>query len=147
MPGSQAPVKHCRWCDVTKSLDDFYAHPQMRDGHLNKCRECVKVYVRARYHEKMADPVWRKGERARGRRKIRDSGWMWKKPDPVHKAANTAVGNAIRRGDLVPPEHCEDCGHGFSEFRRESHHPDYSRPLEVEWLCALCHGKRHRSVA
>ena len=147
MPDSQAPVKHCRWCTVTKSLDDFYAHPQMRDGYLNKCRECVKAYTRGRHHEKMADPVWREGERARGRKKYRDSGWMWRKVDPVRKAARTAVASAVSRGDMVPPEHCGDCGHDFSEFRREGHHADYSRPLEVVWLCALCHGKRHRSVA
>ena len=27
------------------------------------------------------------------------------------------------------------------------HHEDYSQPLEVVWLCAPCHGLRHRTGA
>jgi len=41
---------------------------------------------------------------------------------------------------LVRPEGCEDCG-GRSPH---AHHKDYSKPLEVDWLCSSCHGKRHR---
>lgn len=35
-------VKKCIRCDNDKELNDFYAHPQMQDGHLNKCKECCK---------------------------------------------------------------------------------------------------------
>jgi hypothetical protein len=27
--------------------------------------------------------------------------------------------------------------------RLEAHHTDYSRPLEVEWLCVSCHRNHH----
>jgi hypothetical protein len=55
-------------------------------------------------------------------------------------AAQRAVQNAVKRGSLVRPERCEDCGlpgalHG--------HHEDYSRKLDVQWLCASCHRRRH----
>jgi hypothetical protein len=35
-------MKTCIRCGSDKELDDFYAHPKMRDGHLNKCKECCK---------------------------------------------------------------------------------------------------------
>ncbi len=49
---------------------------------------------------------------------------------------------AVQRGEIVRPTRCTDCG----EIRKlHAHHPDYSRPLFVEWLCTRCHGKRHRT--
>jgi hypothetical protein len=35
-------IKKCFRCGFDKELKDFYAHPQMQDGHLNKCKECCK---------------------------------------------------------------------------------------------------------
>ena len=35
-------MKKCIRCGIDKELNDFYAHPQMQDGHLNKCKECCK---------------------------------------------------------------------------------------------------------
>lgn len=51
-----------------------------------------------------------------------------------------AVRRALRDGLLIkkPCEHCE------SSERVQAHHTDYTRPLDVTWLCAPCHGVAHR---
>lgn len=46
---------------------------------------------------------------------------------------------AIKTGKLVRLP-CEGCG----EAKSEAHHDDYSKPLEVKWLCRSCHAAAHR---
>ena len=34
--------KKCFKCEKTLPIDEFYVHPQLSDGHLNKCKSCGK---------------------------------------------------------------------------------------------------------
>jgi predicted Zn-ribbon and HTH transcriptional regulator len=54
--------------------------------------------------------------------------------------ANAAVFRAVKSGILVRPAVCEKCG--LSE-NIQAHHEDYSKPLDIEWLCLRCHKGRH----
>lgn len=58
----------------------------------------------------------------------------------VKEAARRAVTNAVKRGTLVRPDHCAQCGR---PCHPDAHHPDYLKPLAVEWLCTGCHGIAH----
>lgn len=63
--------------------------------------------------------------------------------DPAHNQ----VEKAVLRGELIP-QPCEACGadYAFRDGRRgvQAHHEDYSKPLEVRWLCQKCHHEEHR---
>jgi len=56
--------------------------------------------------------------------------------------ARQQVKEALRRSAIKKPSVCTRCK--GSGARLEAHHGDYSKPLEVEWLCVLCHKEEHR---
>lgn len=59
-------------------------------------------------------------------------------PEQSHKARVRSVSKmALRRGRLTR-QPCEVCGE-----RAEMHHPDYSQPLLVRWLCPVHHRDVH----
>lgn len=55
-----------------------------------------------------------------------------------HNKARAILNYAIKRGEIVR-QPCEKCGDPISE----GHHDDYSKPLEVRWLCKTHHMKVH----
>ena len=63
----------------------------------------------------------------------------WRQKNPEKYKAQNAVNNAIRDRKLTKGT-CEECG---SE-EVEAHHDDYSKPLEVRWLCVKHHGFTRR---
>lgn len=51
------------------------------------------------------------------------------------------VRQAIKSGVLHRPSKCSKCG---IEGKVQGHHEDYSKPLEVTWLCIKCHRNLHK---
>ena len=60
-----------------------------------------------------------------------------KPPDPTVARARNAVNSAVRDGRLIRPTVCTRCG--IHDPKINGHHHDYSKPLEVTWLCYRCH--------
>jgi len=57
---------------------------------------------------------------------------------PERKRAHMAVYRALKRGTLKRGV-CEKC----SKQQVQAHHDDYSKPLEVRWLCFQHHQEAH----
>ena len=51
--------------------------------------------------------------------------------------ARSELNRAVQEGVLIRPSTCTRCG---VRGTIQGHHPDYSRPLDVIWLCTKCHG-------
>ena len=135
--------KKCFKCGIEKPIREFYKHARMSDGHFGKCKECAKLDAR----KNNASPSGIEYERMRNktperRRYLRQSAKRWAKDNPEKIKAQNALNNAIRDGKkIVRPDKCEQCGRNAD--RIHGHHDDYSKPLEVEWLCVKCHGTRN----
>ena len=117
-------MKRCFKCGVVKPVTDFYVHPQMGDGRLNKCKECTRKDVRENYVAN-AD-YYRAYDRERGYR-----------PGPKHKVAARMAARILER------KPCEVCG----AEKVEAHHEDYYKPLDVNWLCKRHHAERHTAAS
>tara|TARA_R110002049_G_scaffold111950_2_gene261288 strand:- start:1765 stop:2184 length:420 start_codon:yes stop_codon:yes gene_type:complete len=129
-------MKKCFKCNVEKPLSSFYKHRQMKDGHVNKCKECNKDDV-AKHRINNLDKI-REYDRARGNRQDPNYIIEWKKKYPKKYKAHCMVNNQKRAGNLHQ-EPCEVCG---SE-KSVAHHDDYDKPLNVRWLCQAHHKQWH----
>lgn len=69
-------TKRCFKCGRELPLSSFYKHPQMGDGHLNKCKDCTKKDVKKDYERNIQNPEWVEKERARGREKYYRLGYV-----------------------------------------------------------------------
>ena len=67
---------------------------------------------------------------------------LLRKEKPEVLKAKDAANNAIRSGRLIRKYNCEICGEGGLIHK---HHEDYSKPLEVCWLCPKCHKGVHKN--
>ena len=153
--------KKCFKCGEVKPLSEFYVHKMMADGHLGKCKSCTKRDVSERTEIKQQDPKWVNQERIRCREKMkrrRELGFerkptlseskkynsAWRSKDPTKRRAELIAYRALKMGRIIKGENCEHCG---QKIKLEMHHPDYSKPLEVQWLCTKCHGITRRKKA
>ena len=65
----------------------------------------------------------------------------WREEHPEAVRASQILRYAIRKG-VIKKKPCVVCGSPKSQ----GHHEEYSKPLEVTWLCAVCHKKHHQKT-
>jgi hypothetical protein len=146
--------KRCFRCLSTLPMEEFYKHAQMKDGHLNKCINCTKKDVLKNKLDKI--DYYKQYEKSRasipsrvkarleyrkteaGKAAVRRAHRKYEDNHPERRYAQRALSNALRDGK-VSKLNCFICG----LEKVEGHHPDYSKPLEVVWLCTEHHKQTH----
>ncbi len=112
---------------------------------LVEARDPAKVRAsdRRRYYR---DPAKRKAAQARYREQNAERMNALRTRDaarnPERRRVYKIVQRALASGRLIRPVDCQECG--AEDVAVHAHHNDYAKPLEVEWLCVDCHGRRHR---
>lgn len=125
--------KKCPRCLITRPRSDYWGN----DCYCKFCRG-------EKNRNTPRGPRNNQTEAARERKRR----YSRKHPNPVQRSARNKVRDALVRGELTTPNGCEVCGR--TQFRVDggraiqAHHDDYTKPLDVRWLCAKCHNKWHR---
>lgn len=145
-------MKTCPGCGILKEESQYRLFKKY-DKYVrrSRCLECESSYYRSReYREKANEKNSR--YRAEGRVRHRDSAHFRLRQEryPEKSRASQLVNQAIKKGELIRPLSCDQCGVIPQSMRGgrsgiQAHHEDYSRPLDVMWLCHSCHISVHRA--
>lgn len=133
-------MKTCSRCGFTKdSIIGFYKSKTGGPAHI--CKDCHKKRMSDLRRD---DPSIRIRDRERSKHPkriemARNITKLWRISNPEAYKAQTAVGNALRDKRILR-EPCSICS---STENIHAHHKDYSKPLDVIWLCARCHHRIH----
>ncbi|WP_417070775.1 hypothetical protein [Niveibacterium terrae] len=138
----------CKTCGATKESAEFY------ESISAFCKEHWKLHVKEHraansdYYKEFDRNRANNPDRVEARKKYRRTDAFSvshnkavKKYTEKHaqrRSAHYAVSNAIRSGKMIK-QPCCICG----DKKSEAHHHDYSRPLDVLWLCDKHHKEEH----
>lgn len=121
---------YCSICKVKNVPLMKYSYSKKYDIQYHSCRDCnntkLKSYMRTT-----------SGKAVVGRARTSQ-----RKKFPEKYAAVSAVNYAVKTGKLVKPDYCQFCSR--QSTRLEGHHRDYSKQLDVLWLCPPCHSSFHK---
>ena len=139
-------MQECTKCGERKDASEFYS------GFV-RCKACVKQYNKAYRDKKNANKPadWKKKTKDKA---AYQRAWLAQKPGYGTEAKKRwyeknrdrllikwRVADAIKAKKLIKVP-CLVCG----AEKVEAHHPDYSAPLAVVWLCRQHHRQIHEEV-
>lgn len=129
----------CRKCGEEKPVTGFYPRNKV-------CKECTKKRV-SEYQKGAGKHIHNKACREynkseKGKVALSKAKNNYLESHRPRQRARWAVKRAVKAGKLYRPSSCQSCGR---ECHPDAHHCDYSKPVDVMWLCKACHVNWHRN--
>lgn len=140
--GLFAMCKDCRSKDAKKYYDNNIDKESARKkkyrlDNPKKVREDYKRY----YENNIEKESKRKAKFYKENKQlVKDRIYKYRSDHPDRHYARGVLTNMLRYGKIKKPVRCSLCK---SVRFVEGHHPDYSKPKEVVWLCKSCHRQEH----
>lgn len=121
------PEIECLDCHHSFPATSDHFHKNGLGGLRHVCKECaIKRTLKWQQENPATESRYKYVRR-----------WVLNNPDKVK--AHSTVHRAIKTGKLVRGP-CEVCG----STKVQAHHDDYTKRLEVRWLCNIHHNLHHR---
>lgn len=157
-------MKTCSKCQIPFPSAAFSKDASRADGLQNKCKACRRnryiahrreeILYAAAYIAKHADRIYplkrayNKANRKPVTPEMRQQYTMrHQSRHPEKVQARRLLRNAVKSGRIAKPGACSECLQAYPKAQIHGHHEDYSKPYDVTWLCATCHGRQHRVYA
>lgn len=123
-------MKHCSICGDEKPWSEFGRDRTTVSGYDHRCKLCNRERIKVH----RLNPEYKKTAakfmcdyRRRNKEKVQ---------------ARNKVYYHVKVGNITKPTVCSACG---CNGKIEAHHQDYSKPLDVVWLCGQCHIGEHNA--
>jgi hypothetical protein len=136
----------CKLCNQARSRKWKLAN---RERSLQRFKE-----YRAAHKKEHADQMrkWRKENRERAietgfeyrenhRSELQLRSRKYRKANQEKEYAHGVIKNLLKFGKIQRPDTCSKCG---SSLNIIAHHPDYSKPKDIIWICQSCHLAIHK---
>lgn len=138
MPAKKKERKTCPYCNTEKPRSEFYDSKSGLSSYCKPCWSARRRTDKGKAGYLAAAKKYRESERGREKRKeyINKVGAKYREK---YKSEGKIKARYLARYYLKRKP-CEECGNIFSQ----AHHHDYSKPLDVKWLCTEHHGLEHR---
>ncbi len=145
-------MKTCSKCKKELNLDNFVRDKQKLSGYYSQCKACKREYLsrnkghiskqRSVYWDNNKGVLSKKAKvyRQENKGKLSEYSAEYRANNPHKLKAYQLLRDSFRYGNNTKPLNCTKCG---NNSKLEAHHEDYTKPLDVLWLCRSCHKKHH----
>ena len=134
-------IKQCRTCKVELNYENSYIKNTTNllcKTHYHKYKN--RVNPKTGYSAMQKYELKNNKTKKRKRQFAEIAKRMYQKY-PEKWRARSKVSYAVRTGKIIKPKKCESCLK--ENLKLQAHHEDYTKPLDVMWLCVGCHNNHH----
>ena len=140
-------TRFCSQCGQGKPLDEFGVNKTKPLGRAYCCKKCRRRYDREHPRsERSKDPKkkaqvakWHQSEHGKMMSRLARARRFAINKEKYR--AKEMIEGLVNKG-IIKRQPCSLC----REENGQGHHPDYSKPLKVVWLCQKHHSEVHREL-